>query len=69
MNEAVAEHSLAVRAAHGRPSSSQLERSLLVLGHVMPAVNQHARQERVRSRVLQQRRLPPALGCVAEALL
>jgi hypothetical protein len=60
MNEAVAEHSLAVRAAHGRPSSSQLERSLLVLGHVMPAVNQHARQERVRSRGPRAAAAPPA---------
>jgi hypothetical protein len=32
-------------------------------------MNQHVRNESVRRRVLQQRRLPPALGRVAEALL
>ena len=67
--EAAAECALAVRAAHARPSCSQLERPLLMLWHVRSAFKQHVRQERVRRRVLQQRRLPPALGCVAEAVL
>ncbi len=68
-DEAAAECALAVRAAHGRPSCSQLESSLRVIGHVWSAFNQHVGQERVRGRVLQQRRLPPALGRVDEALL
>jgi hypothetical protein len=68
-NVAAAECALAVRAAQGRPSCSQLERPLMIPGHALSAVKQHVRQERVRRRVLQQRRLPPALGRVAEAPL
>jgi hypothetical protein len=58
-----------VRAAQCRASRSQLKPSLLVHGHACSAVNQHIRQVRVRGRVLQQRRPPPALRRLAEALL
>jgi hypothetical protein len=68
-NVAAAECALAVRAAQRRASRSQLKRSLHVLGHAWSAVNQHIRQVRVRGRVLQQRRPPPALRRLAEALL
>ena len=67
-NEAAAESALAVRAARGCPSCSQLERALPIPGNVRFAFNQKVRQEGVRRRVLQQRRLRPALGRVAEAL-
>jgi hypothetical protein len=66
---AAAECALAVRAAQRRPSRSQLKRSPQVLGHAWSAFKQHARQVRVRGRVLQQRRPPPALRRLAEALL
>ena len=67
-HQAAAECALAVRAAHCRASCSQLERSLQIPEYVLPSFIKHVRQERVRRRVLQQRRLPPALGRVAEAL-
>ena len=54
-----------MRAAQRRASCSQLKRALVVLAHAWSAVAQHVRQEGVRRRVLQQRRLPPALRRVA----
>jgi hypothetical protein len=64
-----AEYALAVRAAQRYPGRSQLKPSLHDLGHAWSAVNQHIRQVRVRGPVLQQRRPPPALRRLAEALL
>jgi hypothetical protein len=61
-NKAPAECALAVCVANGCPNCSQLERPLHNLGHVLYACNQHVQQQRVQGRVLQQRRLPPALG-------
>jgi hypothetical protein len=58
-----------VRAAQRRASFGQLERSLRILGDARSAVSQHVREERVRGGVLRQRRLPPALRCVAVPLL
>jgi hypothetical protein len=69
VDEAAAESALAVRAAQRRPATGKLKRSLLILRHVRSAVNQQARQERVRGRVLQQRRLPPAIGRLPVPLL
>ncbi len=66
---ALAEYALAVRAAQRRSSRSQLKPSLLILDHPWSAIKQHIRQMRVRGPVLQQRRPPPALRRVAEALL
>ncbi len=66
---AEAEYTLAVRAAQRCASRSQLKRSLQVLGHACSALNQHIRKMRVRGPMLQQRRPPPALGRVDEALL
>jgi hypothetical protein len=66
---AAAECALAVRAAQRRTIRSKSKRSLPVLGHAWSAPNQHIRQVRVRGRVLQQRRPPPALRRLAEAPL
>ena len=68
-NVAAAEQPLAVCAAQRRPGRSQLKRPVQVNGHACSAVNQHIRKMRVRGRVLQQRRPPPALRRLAEALL
>jgi hypothetical protein len=68
-SEAAAESALAVRAARRRPATGKLKRSLLILRHVRSAFKHQARQERVRGRVLQQRRQPPALGRLPVPLL
>ncbi len=68
INVAAAECALAVRAAQRRTSRSQLNPSLHVHGHAWSALH-HARQVRVRGRVLQQCRPPPALARITEALL
>jgi hypothetical protein len=63
-NVAEADCALAVREAQRRPSLGQLKLWLHVLGHTWSALH-HARHVRV----LQQRRPPPALRQLAEALL
>jgi hypothetical protein len=68
-NVAEAECTLAVRAAQRRASRRQLKRSIQAPGNAWSAVNQHMRKIRVRGRMMLQRRPPPALGRVAEALL
>jgi hypothetical protein len=68
-NEAAAESALAVRAAHRRPATVKLKRSLLIFWYVCSAVKQQAQGKCVRGRVLQQRGLPPALGRLPVPLL
>jgi hypothetical protein len=60
----MAEDCLAVNTVQSRTSFSQLKRPLHVLGHGGSAVKQHIGQERVRGRVIQNRRVSPGLRCI-----